>query len=382
MAKSKTSFSSQGIKVPDYKIIKSDMKPVSINGIKRGYDRLMDEALWYTHYEVPKKTLKAEFMKFALTVDKDKAKLLKHVPDYAFQVFGKYAYIGNKGAELSTEHTEQITMAIDTLLEMHPYVEEEPQAEKPVGKVISIQERMRQQVSELCGQWEGYLDDWRDGEYDFKKFDPYKEMISHEPAIKPAHAKIIQQMYEAEYAEAKELVIWENEEIKEAYVQFTGKAQDRKNFLKFYELIMTATSTLINTGKANRKPRTKKAPSKEKLVAKIKYRESDPAIGLASINPVSILEANELWVYNTKNRKLMHYVAEEMVGGLGVKGTSLVGFDMKKSTQKTVRKPEALKGADKLARTKFGKLYNELTTTDTACNGRINEHCVIIKAFS
>ena len=342
----------------------------------------MDEALWYTHYEVPKKTLKAEFMKFALTVDKDKAKLLKHVPDYAFQVFGKYAYIGNKGAELSTEHTEQITMAIDTLLEMHPYVEEEPQAEKPVGKVISIQERMRQQVSELCGQWEGYLDDWRDGEYDFKKFDPYKEMISYEPAIKPAHAKIIQQMYEAEYAEAKELVIWENEEIKEAYVQFTGKAQDRKNFLKFYELIMTATSTLINTGKANRKPRTKKAPSKEKLVAKIKYRESDPAIGLASINPVSILEANELWVYNTKNRKLMHYVAEEMVGGLGVKGTSLVGFDMKKSTQKTVRKPEALKGADKLARTKFGKLYNELTTTDTACNGRINEHCVIIKAFS
>jgi hypothetical protein len=77
----------------------------------------------------------------------------------------------------------------------------------------------------------------------------------------------------------------------------------------------------------------------------------------------------------------MHYVAEEMVGGLGVKGTSLVGFDMKKSTQKTIRKPEVLKGSDKLARTKFDKLYNDLTTTDTACNGRINEHCVIIKAF-
>ena len=189
-------------------------------------------------------------------------------------------------------------------------------------------------------------------------------------------------MYEAEYAEAQLLVAWEDEEIKEAYSQFTGRAQDRKNFLKFYELIMTATSTLINTGKANRKPRTKKAPSKEKLVAKVKYRESDPAIGLASINPVSILEANEIWIYNSKNRKLMHYVAEPMVGGLGVKGTSIVGFDHKKSTQKTIRKPEVLKGADKLARTKFEKLYNELTTTDTACNGRINEHCIIIKAFS
>ena len=96
---------------------------------------------------------------------------------------------------------------------------------------------------------------------------------------------------------------------------------------------------------------------------------------------MSILEANELWVYNTKNRKLMHYVAEPMVGGLGVKGTSIVGFDAKQSTQKTIRKPEILKGADKLARTKFEKLYKELTTTDTACNGRLNEHCILVKVF-
>lgn len=384
MANNKKQFSAGGIKMPDYKIIKSDMKPMSIGGMKRDYNRLMIEALWYTHQEVPAKTLKAEFLKFAATVDKDKATELKKLPDYAFQTFGKYAYIGNKGAELSKEHSEALIKGIDNLLEMHPQ-QDEPQeevVEKPAGKVISIQERMRQQVSELCGQWDGYLDDWRDGEYDLKKFDPYKEMISYQPAIKPAHAKIIQQMYEAEYQEAQELVAWEDEDIKEAYSQFTGRAQDRKNFLKFYELIMTATSTLINTGKANRKPRTRKAPSKEKLVAKVKYRESDPAIGLASINPVGILEANELWIYNTKNRKLMHYVAEPMVGGLGVKGTSIAGFDNKKSTQKTIRKPEVLKGADKLARTKFEKLYKELTTTDTACNGRINEHCIIIKAFS
>ena len=383
MAKKKAQFSAGGIKTPDYKIIKSDMKPVTLGGIKRDYNRLMIEALWYTHQEVPAKTLKAEFLKFAANVDKVKAKDLKRVPDYAFQTFGKYAYIGNKGAVLSKEHTEALEKGIDYLLEMHPEQEvEEVAEEKPKKNVVSIQERMRQQVSELCGCWDGYLDDWRDGEYDLKKFDPYKEMISYQPAIKPAHAKIIQQMYEAEYREAQLLVAWEDEEIKEAYSQFTGRAQDRKNFLKFYELIMTATSTLINTGKANRKPRTRKAPSKEKLVAKVKYRESDPAIGLASINPVSILEANELWVYNTKNRKLMHYVAEPMVGGLGVKGTSIVGYDNAKSTQKTIRKPEILKGADKLARTKFEKLYKELTTTDTACNGRINEHCILIKVFS
>ena len=381
MAKAKANFSATGIKVPDYKSIKSDMKPVTVGGIKRDYARLMDEALWYAHYEVPKKTLKAEFLKFAATIDRDKAKELKRVPDYGFMVFGKYAYIGNKGAELSEEHTEAITSGIDKLLELHPYVEEVVEEAKPEGKVISIQERMRQQVSDLCGQWEGYLDDWRDGEFDLKKFDPYKDMMSYQPAIKPAHAKIIQQMYESMYLEAQELVAWEDEDIKEAYSQFTGRAQDRKNFLKFYELIMTATNTVINTGKATRKTRAKKAPSQDKLVAKLKYKESDPAIGLASISPIGILGASELYVYNTKNRKLMHIIADDMTGPLSIKGTTIIGFDTVKSTQRTIRKPEILKSSDKLARTKFAKLYKELTTTDTTINGRINEHCVIIKAF-
>jgi len=381
MAKAKANFSATGIKVPDYKIIKSGMKPVTIGGIKRDYDRLMDEALWYAHYEVPKKTLKAEFLKFAATIDRDKAKELKRVPDYGFMVFGKYAYINNKGAELSDEHTEAITQGIDKLLELHPHVEEVVEEAKPEGKVVSIQDRMRQQVSDLCGQWEGYLDDWRDGEFDLKKFDPYKDMMSYQPAIKPAHAKIIQQMYEAMYREAQELVAWEDEDIKEAYSQFTGRAQDRKNLLKFYELIMTATNTVINTGKATRKTRAKKAPSQDKLVAKLKYKESDPAIGLASISPLGILGASELYVYNTKNRKLMHIISDDMTGPLSVKGTTITGFDTVKSTQRTIRKPDILKGADKLARTKFAKLYKELTTTDTTINGRINEHCVIIKAF-
>ena len=262
MAKKKAQFSASGIKTPDYKIIKSGMKPVSIGGIKRDYNRLMNEALWYSHQEVPAKTLKAEYLKFAATIDSDKAKDLKRVPDYAFQTFGKYAYISNKGAELSEEHTEALIKGIDYLLEMHPYVAEAEVEEKPKGKVISIQERMRQQVSELCGQWDGYLDDWRDGEYDLKNFDPYKEMISHQPAIKPAHAKIIQQMYEAEYAEAQELVEWKDEEIKEAYSQFTGRAQERKNFLKFYELIMTAPAHSSTQARLTASPGLVKHPAK------------------------------------------------------------------------------------------------------------------------
>jgi hypothetical protein len=95
---------------------------------------------------------------------------------------------------------------------------------------------------------------------------------------------------------------------------------------------------------------------------------------------MNILDAQVLWVYNTKNRKLGVYVAEEH-HNLMVKGTTIVGFSAKQSVQKTLRKPELLKGADKLARTKFQKLFEGLNAVETEMNGRINEHTLLIKVF-
>ena len=205
--------------------------------------------------------------------------------------------------------------------------------------------------------------------------------MGHEPTIKPAHAKLIRQYFEPMFEEAKLVVEFKDEEIKQAYSHFTARTQERKRFLKIYEEIITACDTIINTGKANRKTRAKKAPDKQKLVSKIKYRESDPATGLASINPVSILEKQYLWVFNTKNRKLIRYVADELNGGLSIKGTTITGFSDQKSQQKTVRKPEMLKGSSKLSRTKIDKLYNEIKTVETGVTGRINEHCILISVF-
>ena len=144
---------------------------------------------------------------------------------------------------------------------------------------------------------------------------------------------------------------------------------------------MVACDTFINTGKAVRKPRVKKAPSKEKLISKIKYKESEPSIGLASVNPLSIIDSSILWVYNTKNRKLGCYVADSMGQVLSIKGTSIIGFDPKKSLQKTVRKPDILKGANKLSRTKIQKQFDEIKATETEMNGRLNEHIILVSTF-
>lgn len=373
-----------GVAMPDWKAIDPDMKPIRQGGINKDYKRILADAIFWVHHEIDTKKLAAEFVKYCeKTFDAKEAKLLRALPDHTFSTIGKYTFFLTKGGKLDEEMHQLIKKHYEEhLAKAKTMAQPEVKEEKPKAPVISIQDRMREQLGNLLGTWEGYMDDWRAGEYDITKFDPYKEMMAYQPAVKPAHAKIIQDSYAFMLAEAREVYEFTDEDIKEAYVHFTARKTERKKFLDFYEKIHTATETLINAGKATRKTRVKKAPSKDKLIAKIKYKESEPVLGLASINPVSIIDAGVLWVYNTKNRKLGVYVADSLKGSLSVKGTTITDFDPAKSVQKTIRKPEELlKGADKLARTKIQKLFEEVRATETKLNGRVNEHCILIKAF-
>jgi hypothetical protein len=100
---------------------------------------------------------------------------------------------------------------------------------------------------------------------------------------------------------------------------------------------------------------------------------------LVSINPEDIIGAKELWIYNVKTRKLGKYLAAEYQE-LGVKGTSITGFDANTSVQKTLRKPEdqlkEFKAAGKVALRKF---LEDIKAVDIKLNGRINEDTVLLK---
>jgi hypothetical protein len=383
-AKPKRNLSANGMSIPEWGLVKKDIKPFkNSSGVLMDYKRLFQSAMYYVHYEVPSKALYDSFIKYCERFDKKKSAILKVLPEYEFMSAGKYAYLALKGAELDDEtlvHLEKKYKELLVKAEALTKVKTAETKQKVAGPVISIQTRMREQVSDLCGQWDEYVDQLCFGKFDLAKFDPHAQMqLYNSGVIKAAHAKIIKDMYTGQYEEAKEVVVWKDEQLKEGYAYMTAKM--RKDFLAFFEKIMTACDTYINTGKAVRKTRVKKAPSKEKLISKIKYKESEPSIGLASINPLSIIDSNVLWVYNTKNRKLGCYVADSMGQVLSIKGTSIIGFDPKKSVCKTVRKPELLKGAGKLPRTKMQKQFDEIRATETSMNGRLNEHIILISTF-
>ena len=112
-------------------------------------------------------------------------------------------------------------------------------------------------------------------------------------------------------------------------------------------------------------------------------------MNLKSIDPTEIIYAEELWVYNTKTRKLGHYVARTLDPrglnrpgtGLMKQGTSVKGFDEDKSIQKTLRKPEEqFKEFSDSGPKKVLEFYDAIKTMGIKLNGRINTEVLLLRA--
>jgi hypothetical protein len=98
-----------------------------------------------------------------------------------------------------------------------------------------------------------------------------------------------------------------------------------------------------------------------------------------SISPADIIGAQELWVYNVKTRKLGKYVAAQFQE-LGVKGTSITGYDESKSVSKTLRKPEEkLRDFAKATKVQLRKFLDEIRATESRLNGRIGADVLLLK---
>ncbi|MGY8867701.1 MAG: hypothetical protein ACKVJK_19020, partial [Methylophagaceae bacterium] len=88
-------------------------------------------------------------------------------------------------------------------------------------------------------------------------------------------------------------------------------------------------------------------------------------------------------VYTVKTRKIGKYIAEDIYGNittLGVKGTTIIGYDIHKSVQKTLRKPlEQLATLNKAGKVQIRKYMDDIKTTETKLNGRINDQTILLK---
>jgi hypothetical protein len=245
---------------------------------------------------------------------------------------------------------------------------------KPAVKVPTIQDRM----NEIMKTHILHFEELEDSLYEGKTVEPKAYEYLSGKSVPQAMLGKIQAVFERRYAEITEAKSTVDEDLKEAYSYM--KAADWKRYDAFYTRLFDGIAQYGQVKKATKKAAVRKPPQKEKLIAKLKYAKNDTANKLVSINPVDIIGATELWVYNTKTRKLGKYVAEDMGGALGVKGTAITGFNESKSVQKTLRKPEVqLKEFLAAGKIELRKFLDNIKATDIKLNGRINLDTILLK---
>ena len=241
-----------------------------------------------------------------------------------------------------------------------------------------------------------------------EKFNPDKFKLGDvfkKQQVGGVHARKIMEMYEPQYKEYKDLLILrsKNLKFKEITDEEDNDSEERQLLesyedvdnetiqkgIKAFDNIFEACDRMISIANANRKPRKKKEKSPEKLVSKMQFKKDDEKANLQSIDPTEIIYAEQLWVYNTKTRKLGHYRAKVLDPrgmnrpgtGLMVKGTSIKGFDEENSIQKTLRKPEQqLKEFANSGPKKVIEVFDAIKTMGIKLNGRVNSEVILLRA--
>jgi len=357
------------------------------------------QALNYYNYHYSSKDSKQpliEWMKKQKVVDKDAISAIKNASDWQIGItVGSVARMLLKGAPPMGNLVHSLKKRINEIVTTVPTewgTEDKPKEKPKAAQIISIQDRMVEKANNFAGEYiEGAVDDMIANGF---KTDFSLATLLQVHGVSGKAANLIARMYDSDVEDLTKVLAGVDKEdeyeaqLLEGYGHYT-KPQLKK-LLQFYTSVIADAEHHGNLQKATRKVRKKKAPSKEKLITKIKYKLQDEKLKLVSVDPKDILGANELWVYNTKNRKIGKYVASNIDPkgmardgtGLSIKGTTIIGFDEKLSIQKTLRKPEdslkAFKSAGKVALRKF---MDELTTTDTKLNGRVNSDTILLKVI-
>lgn len=243
---------------------------------------------------------------------------------------------------------------------------------------LTIQDHLREKISECAGELEGMFDDFIRADAkmsaDFKPIALIRGMN-----VSPNMIDTISDIWKSKLAEFNEVLDGKDELLVEGYSNFT-KVQMRQ-LVKFAEQVIADCDSYKQIKKVERKPRAKKAVSPQKTAQKFKFLREFPELKLKSLTADKLVGSSEAWLYDTAKRKLIHVVADAHVGTFTIKGGSIVGFDTLQTVQKTLRKPaeqlkEVLSGGKPAAR----KSFKDIKATETKFSGRGNENMIILKA--
>ena len=357
------------------------------------FDHHLRKALRYYNYYYGVKDLKKYFVAWLREhtgKDSEYHKLDKATVDYYAKTKDSLTPLTacaiikahTKGMPLRDKHVEYLLNTVNEVIKLQEQMADDDEtpaktdakASKTDVKVPTIQDRM----NAIADKHQLHFLELEDQLFEGKAVEPkaYEYLIAKNVA--PATLVRILAPFERSRAEFNEAKSTKDEDLKDAYAHL--KSADYKRIEAFYTALFDGFAQYSQVKKATKKASVRKPPAKEKLVAKLKYLKNDTVTKAVSINPVDIIGAQVLWTYNVKTRKLGKYVAEDMGGVLGVKGTTITGYNENKSVSKTLRKPEQqIKEFLAAGKIDLRKFLENIKATEVKLNGRINQDTILLK---
>lgn len=331
------------------------------------YQLSLIKALNWYNLNAELKDIRGYLNEYLLSTDRKKLiTKLNKCTDYEIHSLGLLCRLKTRNQGLSSEHETLIETKIEELSSTidipDVIIKSEPKVKVDNSDEVAL---------DYCDVVEGAIDEFvKKKKSDFSMSDYLKGQ-----EIKGNIAKKIGDYYSSMLKELNETL--NDNDLMEGYSNFT-KPQFKK-FIIFIESIVSACNQQIVSAKV-RKPRTIKPKSPTKIVANVKYLKEYATLNLKSVKPESMVDSTEIWIYNTKYRKLMVYKAEKNMK-LSVKGTSILGFDIKESKQVMLRKPDEFFAAVNITKRALGIGLKSVPTRPVIPNGRINDECIILGAY-
>jgi hypothetical protein len=372
---------------PEFKeIIKTD----------KDFNTKFQNAMSYAHYELTPIQMKKEVTRYLIKLDPKHPLLLriKDTNENRFVTVGKYMYIINNGGDIPENILPNLLPTLEKTLNADEEKTTKDIAEKerrvrPKGSAsqkdslevvpkFTIQDRLEQKAREVAGEVEGWIDDFcMNKKSNIKTVEEFVNLFKAQQ-LKSVHMRHMQNIFGSRVDEIEEALDGKDKDLVEGYCNFT-KSELKKLDLMFKNLIQ-ATGMLQDVAKVERAPRKKKPVSLEKVVGRLKFKKEDSSLGIVSLNPVNILGSKEVWCFDTKTRKLIRYVADDILGPLSVKGASIIGFNPAKSISKTLRKPaEQLSEFKKCGKVQLRTFMDNIKAIEVKATGKINDNQLILK---
>ena len=341
-------------------------------------ENLRDGALakaftWYSRF-YDKKDAKEIMVQYLQWLQQtNHAKVMSRVSENEFMVTLCWlARMNMRGLELTQHESEILTNEVTRLLETtaKPEVVIKKESNKP-----NVQEIMKSRAHEICGELEGLFDECLQTK---SKIVPNTIALLTEKNILPQHVNILTEAWTKKLFEFQAVIQGNDTDLVEAY-KHLSKTQV-KNIIKFCEMVINDLNGYVVIKKTEQPARKKKALTPEQLVKNVKYQVKDEILGLRSIAPSKMIDAEEIWVYDTAKRKLSYYIADQHVKTMSVKGNMIVGFDTNLSGTKTLRKPETqLKELLNIGKSEAKKFFKNIKTLQTIPSGRMSSTIIILK---